>query len=424
MSDYHDFVGTLGVDENAEIMTNVKTLFHSTTPLPPSTTQMLRLVFKYCLDFWRNPTLVVPFVRQPLLVHGSNLINLDENLVVNIVENENVFTTLNAFQFQKQENNQSEQQEQTSLILITFLNVLVSIHCFQSLQTIVSRLEAELDEPQKLQCAPMLAYFRSDPSLEQIVEGRYGYNMFKLVEEAVGFKTDSQLPTLIQFLHDNTFFSDVNSFVLATTPYLSLPCLQFKFEGRSTREAVTFEGFLQRRKCAFKTCVNWVNIGLPYCPLHRKKLQYLEIKESLIEGAGQGVFASSPKATQTIVFQKGEDICLYEGETLNRDEIEKRYGSREFDSFVAPYVLQLNENLFIDGALVRGIGTMINHNPRKRNCRFSVNPITKKAQIKATKRIINGQELYLTYGRFYFPHPKSKKQVDIKQNHQTTKCVL
>ena len=54
----------------------------------------------------------------------------------------------------------------------------------------------------------------------------------------------------------------------------------------------------------------------------------------------------------------------------------------------------------MDGAIRRGIGSLLNHNPKKANCRFSIcrdNTIA----IVAIKHIKNFQELYLNYGKQY-----------------------
>ena len=126
--------------------------------------------------------------------------------------------------------------------------------------------------------------------------------------------------------------------------------------------------------------------------------KFLQIRTSTIEGAGDGLYArKGPIDDRSIVvFKAGDVVCQYNGEVISQENLEERYGSRN----TAPYAVLLNSNRREDGALARGVGTLINHNVRKQNCRIAINR-NNRAQIVATKNIRNGDELFVSYGRSY-----------------------
>lgn len=153
------------------------------------------------------------------------------------------------------------------------------------------------------------------------------------------------------------------------------------------------------RCCKVKVC-----IGIPYCRYHMQKAVKLEIKNSEF---GKGVFAKADPIrgrgrtrnnNRQLVFQSGAEIIEYGGEELTKEELNERYGK-----LTAPYALAMDEEegLYQDGACLRSIGTVINHNGENPNVEFSqVNngsPIT----ITAIRDIYNGDQLYVDYGDDY-----------------------
>ena len=74
--------------------------------------------------------------------------------------------------------------------------------------------------------------------------------------------------------------------------------------------------------------------------------------------------------------------------------------NRRYKEYTAPYGLQNRIDIFEDAAFKRGIGSIINHAPRKANCRISIGR-NNRASIVATKNIKNGEELYMSYGKDY-----------------------
>ena len=74
----------------------------------------------------------------------------------------------------------------------------------------------------------------------------------------------------------------------------------------------------------------------------------------------------------------------------------ERYGS-----YTAPYGIQISKRQNEDGALHRGIGSLVNHPPHngRSNARFSVSK--QRIVLVATKNIRNNQEIFVNYGRDY-----------------------
>jgi hypothetical protein len=81
-------------------------------------------------------------------------------------------------------------------------------------------------------------------------------------------------------------------------------------------------------------------------------------------------------------------ICPYFGEIIDEQELFRRYADK------TAYGVQIKAHqIYEDGALKRGIGTLINHYPANKNCRFSI-ARNNTINIIAIKNIRNRQELY------------------------------
>ncbi len=148
-------------------------------------------------------------------------------------------------------------------------------------------------------------------------------------------------------------------------------------------------------------------IGTGYCFQHLRKYKHLRIGTSTLAGAGKGLFAyDKAKGVNDIVFKEGEEIIPYDGELIDEEELDNRYT----EHYTAPYGIEISKikDLYEDGALHRGVGSLVNHaNMSKADVRFS---ITKKDRVvlRATKAIRNNQELFVNYGREYrFSEPTS-----------------
>jgi len=136
-------------------------------------------------------------------------------------------------------------------------------------------------------------------------------------------------------------------------------------------------------------------IGQEYCYSHRESILNLRIQDSTIANAGKGLFAVG--YPDKIIFKKDARICKYNGEVIDEEELDDRYGE-----FTAPYGIKLYNDLYEDAGVFRGIGAMANHsgNQRKINAKLSVGR-DNRAQLKAIKNIKGGQEIVVNYGNRY-----------------------
>jgi len=184
----------------------------------------------------------------------------------------------------------------------------------------------------------------------------------------------------------------------------------FKFYINKNERKPYFEGHLLKEQCRYikpngEHCNRMCCIGLYYCSQHLEKELFLKVKHSLIPHAGRGVFVSDKsKEPNEIVFRPtgpSRIVCEYEGELINLQTLNERYRYNNVD-YTAPYCLKINNDKYIDGALIRGIGTLINHTSWTRaNCKFVRVPNTNRVRILAKKIIRNGQELTLNYGNSF-----------------------
>lgn len=148
-------------------------------------------------------------------------------------------------------------------------------------------------------------------------------------------------------------------------------------------------------------CKRTVCIGIPLCYIHLLYKNKLKIKESTIPNSGKGLFVHDPKNTD-IVFEKNETITKYYGEIVSKEILDKRYSN-----FTNSYAIEISErqNIYEDAALKRGIGSIINHNPKKKNVRFGI--YKRRIIIKALKNLKHGDELFINYGKDYQFNDKS-----------------
>lgn len=151
-------------------------------------------------------------------------------------------------------------------------------------------------------------------------------------------------------------------------------------------------------RCKLRVCV-----GVPYCWIHNRSIKHLAIKKSTIQNAGKGIFAIRTKTKgltqqqkRKPIFKKNQVITKYEGETKTMQELNERYG----ENYTAPYTLgyRINgEDIYIDGACKRGVGTIANNKPMSRaNAKFSGG-----GNVTAMKPIYDGQEIFVSYGPGY-----------------------
>lgn len=173
-----------------------------------------------------------------------------------------------------------------------------------------------------------------------------------------------------------TFVFKVNDQELYRTKVESVRCADY-----------TVKGARCKRMCVF---------GSPYCSAHLASIHYLQIRPSLIPNAGKGLFAVHPRDSNSkeVLFRRGEIICACKGEIIDEEELVGRYGNK-----TPPYVVGVSEDVYEDGARIRGIGALANTNPGHTNATLSI--YRGRASLKATRSIRSGDEIYLAYGRAY-----------------------
>jgi hypothetical protein len=160
-------------------------------------------------------------------------------------------------------------------------------------------------------------------------------------------------------------------------------------------------------------CLNHCEIGLDLCWIHLETIKNLKIQDSKYlrslrprnKGKGQGLYAFTRKKKKTQqIFKKKDVICNYNGEFIDKDELDRRYGEH-----TGPYGITISTSggLYEDAAIERGVGAMINHSnsTRRINChlvkRRDRTLGRDRVSIVATKNINNGSELITTYGDNY-----------------------
>ena len=175
------------------------------------------------------------------------------------------------------------------------------------------------------------------------------------------------------------------------------------FHYRNEPDNIQWDGKMNVERCRFhktngERCKRNIIIGLDYCFQHRITKYNVKVKDSEIQDAGKGLFANNGTSNNDVVFHKGDKIVPYNGELVAQQIIRERYGNK-----TAPYGLSISKDRATDGALHRGIGTLINHPLYSRfaNTRFSIQRDQQEVNIVADKNIKNNQELYVPYGRSY-----------------------
>ena len=183
---------------------------------------------------------------------------------------------------------------------------------------------------------------------------------------------------------------------------------------------ILFEDYLSSMQCEATNkngnqCTKRCVIGVPYCWIHLQYQYKLKIKPSTIENGGLGLFAFDKKAGNQPIFEKGQKIIKYVGEQVTREELDDRYGDDHI--YTAPYAIQVNKNLFLDSALIRGVGSLANHSSKRlANCEFTNPNRNKEIYLRATKPIYHNDEILVNYNNQYrFDEPVNHKTINVRK---------
>jgi hypothetical protein len=137
--------------------------------------------------------------------------------------------------------------------------------------------------------------------------------------------------------------------------------------------------------------------------LSEKKLR---IKASVY---GKGLFAQLSRksaAADEIVFEPGETIIEYTGDSIDLATLNGRYDLNPNQQYTAPYAYGITADSFIDSACNRGVGSLVNHKGMSRsNAKFvkikNANNVAVGVRLRATKNIRNNREIFASYGSGY-----------------------
>lgn len=168
---------------------------------------------------------------------------------------------------------------------------------------------------------------------------------------------------------------------------------------REDPELIQFDAPLQSVRCSFikkngQQCKKKCMIGTPMCRQHLLMKYRVTVKKSSVENAGLGLFAEITHPRK-VVFKKNNIIVPYDGERIDKAELDRRYGN----NYTAPYALQVSDQIYEDGALRRGVGTLVNHSAKKKNAKLDKEDGV--GFVRATKNINSGEEIFVDYGEDY-----------------------
>lgn len=170
------------------------------------------------------------------------------------------------------------------------------------------------------------------------------------------------------------------------------------FHFKTTNNSV-FTKQLSSKRCGGITrsnarCRRKSVIGTEKCWMHKKSEDKLRIKPATDVNMGSGLFATNGTNNDAIVFRDGQHIIDYNGEILNDNQLNNRYGE-----YTAPYAVRKNATRIHDCASDRCTAGLINRKSYSTaNCKF-VNPRnSNRIRIEAKRNIRNNKELFISYG--------------------------
>ena len=147
-----------------------------------------------------------------------------------------------------------------------------------------------------------------------------------------------------------------------------------------------------------------------HCWVHLAQKFGARIKPSTLQGAGKGLFAARD-------FRKGDKVARYTGDLI---PVAKEAKHGENHSHYQLLLSEQGQGAIIDAARTNAAeGRMVNDargSGQRNNCRFSCDQTRKTAVLRATRNIKKGEELFVNYGRDYWPNVKATQaQGDSKQ---------
>jgi len=183
----------------------------------------------------------------------------------------------------------------------------------------------------------------------------------------------------------------------------------FNFYNDTNDPQPRFTCAIESERCHGETkngtrCSRKCVIGTPYCWSHLLSNYNLRILPSTIPNAGKGLFIMNKQEPEgKVIIKKGTIVCPYGGELIDKQTLDERYGKK-----TSPYGIYVSTNNYRDAGCARGVGSVINHDSRKQNVIFTANHKSKSINIKVSRDLVNGEELFVSYGRSYRLNDGSK----------------
>jgi len=143
----------------------------------------------------------------------------------------------------------------------------------------------------------------------------------------------------------------------------------------------------------------------PFCNECYPNYYYVQVRKSTIPGAGFGLFCNEAGVKEgDVVFKEGNFIAPYFGEILTKKQFDKRY-----EGSVSCVYTMMEDEVYYDSCLYRGATAYSNDS--------SISGIEPNAYfdkfediigIVASRDIVQGEELFTTYGDDYWTSQKSE----------------
>lgn len=165
----------------------------------------------------------------------------------------------------------------------------------------------------------------------------------------------------------------------------------------------------------YKDPKNWplrVSTAGPMCPKHMRTVMHLDIKTSTVSGYGlfaHGGLNPCMLSGEIPVFNRGDYLFDYTGESLTLEEFNRRYPGG--DNTIAEYVLKggprKSEPLIIDASKVpQHACAFINHaddDDPAINIEYGYSKRRHAFPIRVVRAIYHGQEIFANYGPDFWP---------------------
>jgi hypothetical protein len=153
-------------------------------------------------------------------------------------------------------------------------------------------------------------------------------------------------------------------------------------------------------RCKNRTCTTG-----KFCWIHLQKILKLRVKTSTIPNAGKGLFASTGKNTNGVVFKKNQIIAPYTGREYTKADFETQFPGDQ----LKPYALLVGRNKYVDAFSTQSSVARYANDCKGSRKRCNAK-LTEAGNLKAKFNIKEGQEILASYGSDYWGNSKKRKR--------------